>query len=103
MSEKYNGWTNYATWKINLEVISDYADSLLRDNVSFPTFTDMVDHFREYTMDVITEHGALDSSEHYAVDLALSFLRDVDWEDIGNAYVDGFLDEDEDEEEDEDE
>ena len=21
MSEKHNGWTNYATWRINLEVI----------------------------------------------------------------------------------
>ena len=21
MKEKYNGWTNYATWRINLEII----------------------------------------------------------------------------------
>jgi hypothetical protein len=21
--EKYNGWTNYATWRINLEILSD--------------------------------------------------------------------------------
>ena len=23
MSEKYNGWTNYATWRINLEILGD--------------------------------------------------------------------------------
>jgi hypothetical protein len=24
MSKKYNGWTNYATWRINLEILSDW-------------------------------------------------------------------------------
>ena len=24
MEKKYNGWTNYATWRINLEIISQY-------------------------------------------------------------------------------
>ena len=23
MSKKYNGWTNYATWRINLEILGD--------------------------------------------------------------------------------
>ncbi len=23
MSNKYNGWTNYATWRINLEILGD--------------------------------------------------------------------------------
>ena len=23
MSDTYNGWTNYATWRINLEIFSD--------------------------------------------------------------------------------
>ena len=28
MSNTYNGWSNYATWRIQLELISDYADTL---------------------------------------------------------------------------
>ena len=23
MSKEYNGWTNYATWRVNLEILSD--------------------------------------------------------------------------------
>ena len=37
MSEKYNGWTNYATWRVNLEIFDgmDIGNGLT--NMSFPS------------------------------------------------------------------
>lgn len=26
--DKYNGWTNYATWRVQLELISDYVNGM---------------------------------------------------------------------------
>jgi hypothetical protein len=44
--KKYNGWTNYATWRINLEILGDIEFSAkvtiseLRDIVESTVFTD---------------------------------------------------------------
>ena len=31
MTKKYNGWTNYETWKANLEIFDDYPSHIIED------------------------------------------------------------------------
>lgn len=70
-SAKYNGWTNYATWRVNLEIFdggefSDYSPNMLR----------------EFAEEIIYET----SPEGLARDYALAFLSDVNWYEIAEAY-----------------
>jgi hypothetical protein len=71
----YNGWTNYATWRVNLEMFDDYRVydfSLMQDAY------DLSQHLKE-TAEVYIEES---SSEGLARDYAMAFLSDVNWYEI---------------------
>ena len=66
--KEYNGWTNYATWRINLELfsdmdITDYFDEL-------PT-TEMLEEYVENVVFDYTGHFGL------VEDYARAFLNNV--------------------------
>lgn len=71
---EYNGWTNYATWRINLELFSDMD---VEDY--FDEFPD-VDELKDYAENVIFENynGTLGLVEDYA----RAFLSNVNWWEI---------------------
>jgi hypothetical protein len=87
MSEEkqYNGWTNYATWRVNLECVdgSD-ADSF----GSHDTLYGLAEAIKEHITELVTADG-----EGLAVDYALAFLENVDWREIALAVSDGMYDE----------
>jgi hypothetical protein len=70
-NEKYNGWTNYATWRVNLEIL----DGLCLDDDSEVT----ADDCKGYAVDVVS-----DGAEGFALRYALCFLDDVDWQEIAD-------------------
>jgi hypothetical protein len=73
--QTYNGWTNYATWRVNLELL-DGLDP--RDY--FPDCEDvleLMDAIKQYCEEYIFE-SAQDFARHYA----LAFLNEVDWHEI---------------------
>lgn len=70
----YNGWTNYATWRVNLEIF----DGMTARDVTgcgLPVVSELKDALREYAEEIIEQT----SSEGLARDYALAFLSDVDW------------------------
>ncbi len=70
---EYNGWTNYATWRVNLELFSDmdYKDY-------FDQFPD-VDNLKDYVENVVFEHhGDMGLMEDYA----RAFIREVNFFEI---------------------
>jgi hypothetical protein len=69
MSDKtYNGWTNYATWRVHLEIFDDMQ-------VDDPVFWhDLRDHAEQLIDDY--------SVPGLARDYAQAFLSDVDWREI---------------------
>lgn len=70
MSEKYNGWTNYATWRVNLEMFDGSEQYWSADSA------------REFVEEII-----IDSTEEgVARDYALAFLSDVNWYEIAEHY-----------------
>ena len=83
MNDKtYNGWTNYATWRVNLELFDDFrvVDKELMDD----TYV-LSKYLREtaevYIKDSSTEDGL-------ARDYALAFLSDVNWYEIAKHMID---------------
>lgn len=82
----YNGWTNYETWRVNLEVTSDYLDTLARDDdVTFSDTGELADHLEEYVDEVLTGFGEV--KEGLALDYARAFVREVNWYEIAEGVL----------------
>ena len=85
LSDQYNGWTNYATWRVNLEIF-DGID--LRDmNWHKLDRYDLGMALKDYTMDLV-EGGANTLAREYA----RAFLQDVEWYEIGDFMRDAYSD-----------
>ena len=68
--QKYNGWTNYATWRINLEIFDGYDPDGQK-----------VDH--ESIKDMAEELILMDVDETSLVaSYAMAFISDVNWYEI---------------------
>lgn len=67
----YNGWTNYATWRVNLEFCDDGAMEYYTD----------ADSIKDYVVSYIEE-----SSEGIARSYALAFLDEVNWHEIAENH-----------------
>ena len=82
----YNGWTNYATWRINLEIF----DGIDPREMGWHNLDkwDFADALREQAKDIIE----MDVREGLALDYARAFLADVNWHEIADAMRDAFAD-----------
>jgi hypothetical protein len=70
-NEKYNGWTNYATWRVALEIFDESPDA----------WEEITADDCKYYAEMIVDNG---SSEGFALDYALAFLQDVNWQEIAD-------------------
>jgi len=75
----YNGWTNYATWRVNLEVFDGITCRDITGR-SVPCVSELKEALKDYAEELIE----CSSSEGLARDYAYAFLQDVDWYDIAN-------------------
>lgn len=69
----YNGWTNYATWRVNLEIF-DGADHFNFDQEAY----DLGHDLKAYAEDLIEQT----TQEGIGRDYAFAFLSDVNWFEI---------------------
>jgi hypothetical protein len=72
--EKYNGWANYATWRVNIEMFHDLDQDGWND--SSP------DDCKEYAEMLIQNEG---TDSGFAWDYAMSFLQNVNWQEIADS------------------
>ena len=82
----YNGWTNYATWRINLEIfdglsIRDILSGISDDLSCYDAAAALKDRAEE----LISEQAP----EGLARDYALAFLADVNWREIAEHMLEG--------------
>jgi predicted RNA-binding protein with EMAP domain len=86
----YNGWTNYATWRVNLEIfdsmtLEHFGYSDVQESYDFDRLEDVL---KEYAEEIIE----MTSSPGLARDYALAFLSDVHWLQIAGNLIDDFED-----------
>ena len=72
----YNGWTNYATWRVNLEMFdgidpAEYADA--------EDIREIADSLESLATDIIEQEAS-----GLALDYAMAFLSDVNWYEIAD-------------------
>ncbi len=72
---KHNGWANYATWRVNLEMFDAY------DNDDELVTADELKYHAETLIECESDGGM-------ALDYALAFLQDVNWQEIADSIND---------------
>jgi len=78
MSTKYNGWSNYATFRIHNDILSNI------------TFEDIV--AEEQLRDIVKDVVFRDISTYYLlIDYTNLFLNEVNWDEIVKIYNEDIL------------
>ena len=80
--EKHNGWTNYATWRVNLELVSDIAERMSEDakdkedGVRYDDIIDLADAIRDQ-VSTILEDGIDTGTHMFLLGYVNAFLDEV--------------------------
>jgi hypothetical protein len=85
----YNGWTNYATWRINLEIVDDMTDGwseMVSDHQHFNGLSALADYIQETVEELVL--GDMDTSNNLAASYAEAFLGEVSWYEIARNISD---------------
>ena len=90
MQEKtYNGWTNYATWRVNLEMldgVNPHEYGLLKNAAADGDAGWMARQLQEFC-----ESYIYDTSSHGVTqDYALAFMADVNWHEIAEHMIESY-------------
>ncbi len=72
----YNGWTNYATWRINLELFNDMNVTDYFDE--FPT----IEMLEDYVENIVFENNGISGHLGLMEDYARAFLCNVNYYEI---------------------
>jgi hypothetical protein len=80
----HNGWTNYATWRIQLEIFSDFdLDDWCLDMLDT---TELAGWMRDHVREIIEEAAQPGLARVYA----MLFLADVDWHELAQTARDDY-------------
>jgi len=93
MTDKtYNGWTNYETWRVNLEVF----DGMELEDISKTTNWDAYDlgeYLKDYAEEMIFEGHRYDERRpsNLMEDYARAFLQNVNWREIAQHMINDYI------------
>lgn len=82
MIMEYNGWTNYATWRINLQVFDGMTCEMVCGRKTTDTY-ELSESCRELVVDAIH----IQTEEGIARDYAMAFISDVNFYEIAEHLV----------------
>jgi hypothetical protein len=89
MNDKtYNGWTNYATWRVNLEIFDGW-DSNQLDSLTMGDTYQLHKQLKDYAEEIIFEGCSYDERRpsNLMADYARAFLDDVNWHEIAEHMI----------------
>jgi len=89
----YNGWSNYATWRVSLEVCDDIVSSLIGETQMFRDTDEIAAYLENAVEEVLTNYGELTGG--LALDYARSFVSDVNFLEIAEHAADDLITTDE--------
>ena len=81
MSDGYNGWTNYATWRVRLELFDGYDGASDNDLDAY----DLGQSLREMALETVAAQAS-----GLALDYAEAFLADVNWYEIAENMIEDY-------------
>jgi hypothetical protein len=88
----YNGWSNYATWRINLEIFDNFDIS---DYDKTPY--ELSEQLKDYADEILCMDQKNLDNEALALSYARAFMDEVNFYEIAEALLDAYIEEEEDE------
>ena len=87
MSNEYNGWTNYETWRVNLEIFDGFDMDDLPSTIDNPY--DLAEYLKEMADEIVFSECRYDERRptNLMEDYARAFLSDVDWYQIATSKI----------------
>lgn len=83
----YNGWTNYATWRVNLEIFDGFNPiedwGLERETLTESELAELLEEHAEELVSATAPEGL-------ALSYALSFMADVNWYEIASHMMEDY-------------
>ena len=79
---KYNGWANYATWRVNLEMFDGQPVDVITEHSDA---WGIGQYCRELALEYMAEQAS-----GLALDYAEAFLADVNWQEIAQHMIDAY-------------
>jgi hypothetical protein len=80
--EKYNGWTNYATWRVNLEIFDGLPCDGNGEKVA-------AENCRYYAEEVVSDGQVFRQDGKLSLDYEPTFLDGVNWQEIADHLNEG--------------
>jgi hypothetical protein len=91
---KYNGWTNYATWRVNLEIFDGFNIGDI-DGVddAEPNIYEISLQLKDYAEEIVflDSHIGGKTPSSLMEDYARAFLSDVNWYEIAQHLVNDYI------------
>ena len=94
MSNEYNGWTNYETWRVNLEIFDGVeAQEFIGADAADVNVYDISLQLKDYAEEVVFSGCSYDERRpsNLMEDYARAFLSDVDWYQIATHMVEDYV------------
>ena len=79
----YNGWTNYATWRVNLEMFDGFDPREHFSRYDRDEAYNLAHDLKEYAEEYLSET----SPQGLALDYALAFLGEVNFHEIAEHMI----------------
>lgn len=80
----YNGWSNYATWRVNLEIV----DGMEWTNARFSSLSSLAENIKAFATDIVEGYG--ENTQGFAHDYAMAFLNEVNWYEIAEGVASSY-------------
>jgi len=99
MDKKYNGWTNFATWKVNLEIFDGltishfYGDGGIKNIDDSNIIGTLAATLEDYVDEVLHQDQKGLDNECFALTYARAFMDDVNWNEIASHMVENEMEE----------
>ena len=83
---KYNGWTNYATWRVNLEIFDgfDPREHFTLADSDDSWMDDLAENLKTFADEILCQGCGY---EGLVLDYARAFLSDVNWYEIAQHLI----------------
>lgn len=89
----YNGWTNYATWRVNLEIFDGFdLEEYFQLSIKECDLDAIPDNLQEYAEEIIFSCHRYDERAPSSLmeDYARAFLQDVNWYEIAKHKIEEY-------------
>jgi hypothetical protein len=81
----YNGWTNYETWRVNLEIFDGFDPTEYYSNLNVSDTYELAQSLKQYVQEVVFECAEV--PDGLAKDYASAFLSEVNWYEIAEHLI----------------